>query len=784
MQSATSCDHRGNWRVIDPVKARAERGARPRTWPCVLDGRPAADALRARPCAAPAATILRDLHRLGRRRQIHDRFIQLTEGVIAHEQLGAPRARVDRDGRERSDGEGRLALRLDGGRRATLRWRSTAPTRAGAVADGAPLRLGLAWDPRTAERFAGLGARHAAGVDHGGRDVQLGADRRYTGPDCPPEILAVGGIPQGDYAPVPWLQSSRGLRGLGATRGNGSRFDLGAGARRCPRAPPAGRCGCTCSPTRPRPPGCARYLRRTGMPALLPEWGYGFWKSRDVYEHQDDVLEDVDGCRGTASRWTPSCSTRRGRRNTTPGSPTRTSSRTSGLMARMRGEGVRTVVWVTPWTNIDSRDGQVPPDPRSRQLHAEPASNYAEGARRATSSANADGDSLVARWWMGTGSPVDFSSEAAELWWREQAKPVLALGVEGIKADDGEGYYIPDDVALADGRSGAEAAWALGGLIGARCSARSTRFTPARASCSGARGWTGQQADGMLWGGDQASDFWSLRRSSPRRSPRPSSGFSNWSHDVGGYLGHGVVERCPNELLVRWAQLGCFTPLMQAHGRLEQEPWTYDARDARALSRLRAAARAARPLHPRGGGDGGAQRPADRASAAADRPGDAARAGPSPTRSASARRCGSRRCSTTARASASRLPRGRWIETWSGAQVDGGRQIPSRRRWSGSRCGCAPARSSSPYPAEHVAGGLGDTPEAERPLEATLWGEPPLGRAAARLADGTVVSWRRERGFSCSAPQRPLATRRLPEERLDSSPTRGAVAGRFDQARR
>jgi alpha-glucosidase (family GH31 glycosyl hydrolase) len=38
------------------------------------------------------------------------------------------------------------------------------------------------------------------------------------------------------------------------------------------------------------------------------------------------------------------------------------------------------------------------------------------------------------------------------------------------------------------------------------------------------------------------------------------------------------VSRCPPELLVRWAQFGCFTPLMQAHGRFEQEAWTYDRR--------------------------------------------------------------------------------------------------------------------------------------------------------------------------------------------------------------
>jgi hypothetical protein len=32
--------------------------------------------------------------------------------------------------------------------------------------------------------------------------------------------------------------------------------------------------------------------------------------------------------------------------------------------------------------------------------------------------------------------------------------------------------------------------------------------------------------------------------------------------------------------------------------------------------------------------------------------------------------------------------------------------------------------------------------ERGRPLEATLFGEPPLGRASVRLADGTRVRWR------------------------------------------
>jgi hypothetical protein len=46
------------------------------------------------------------------------------------------------------------------------------------------------------------------------------------------------------------------------------------------------------------------------------------------------------------------------------------------------------------------------------------------------------------------------------------------------------------------------------------------------------------------------------------------------------------------------------------------------------------------------------------------------------------------------------------------------------------------------YPEDEIAAGLGDRPEHERPLEATLWGRPPSGRTAVRLADGTRIRWR------------------------------------------
>jgi alpha-glucosidase (family GH31 glycosyl hydrolase) len=679
---------------------------------------------------------------------IGDQFIELTEGVIASEQHELPERVVGVTVAEPLADGIELAVRCggEGDRRGRLRITLPAPDTVLVEfeAGGAPLRIAADWDGRPEERFAGLGARHALRVDHAGRAIQLGADRRYTGPDCPPEMLEVGGIPQGDYAPAPWLQSSRGYAVHAAGHGNGMRFELGSEKTVVSARAHAGPLRLLLL-TDPTPAArLRRYLKLTGMPALLPEWGYGFWKSRDFHIHQDDVYDDFHGCARHAialdaividSPWETQY-------NTWEVNPHQFPQFTE-MVRTLRAAGVRTVLWTTPWVNTDSRDAQMPPGAASRALHSAPAANYAEGAEGGHYVRDAGGEPYLGRWWMGTGSMIDFTSPAAERWWRDQAKRVLELGVEGIKADDGEGYYVPDDARFADGSTGARSAWSHGLRYRACMQRALDEVHPGAGVLFGRSGWSGQQAVGMLWGGDQASDFWSLRVLVAATISAAASGFSNWSHDVGGYLGHLLIERCPAELLVRWAQLGCFTPLMQAHGRHEQEPWTYDERTLdiyrayvllheRLVPYVRAAAATAarcglpiiRPLSLVDPGD-------ERGWAIADAYGYGSALWVAPVLDEGAR---SREVA---------LPRGDWIETWSGERVRGGGEVlaPAPRHtipvW---------VRSGSvvvTYPADHVAAGLGDTPEHERPLEATLWGEPALGRAAARLADGTRIAWRR-----------------------------------------
>ena len=170
---------------------------------------------------------------------VNDHFVQWTEGVVASEELG-PHERATRaelvdasmvstarhvdEKRARETIE--LNVRFEGGRLG-----QPPPIGLGDAelftlelsVDGKPLRLAVDWDRRSEEHFVGLGARHGTEFDQRGRAVQLGADRRYTGPDCPP----------GD--------ALRGRHSAGRLRAHTvDAFEprvRGAGAHRCERDP-------------------------------------------------------------------------------------------------------------------------------------------------------------------------------------------------------------------------------------------------------------------------------------------------------------------------------------------------------------------------------------------------------------------------------------------------------------------------------------------------------------------------------------------------------------------
>jgi alpha-glucosidase (family GH31 glycosyl hydrolase) len=178
---------------------------------------------------------------------------------------------------------------------------------------------------------------------------------------------------------------------------------------------------------------------------------------------------------------------------------------------------------------------------------------------------------------------------------------------------------------------------------------------------------------------------------------------------------------------------------MQAHGRLQQEPWTYDGETLDIYRGyvllhemlnpylLAAAATAARCGVPM-------VRPASLLDPSGWDVADAFGLGPAlwvaPV------------IEEGAREREVWLPPGEWIEAWSGAHVRGAREVSAPAPLHAIPVWVRNGAIVVTHPAHEVRQGLG---EGDGALHATLWGSPRCGRALARLADGTVVRWRRGR---------------------------------------
>ena len=421
---------------------------------------------------------------------------------------------------------------------------------------------------------------------------------------------------------------------------------------------------------------------------------------------------------------------------------------------------MRTVVWVAPWVNLDSRDGQYPPDAESARLHRAPAPNYEpEMFVR-----DRDGEPLVASWWMGTGSPVDFTSPRAEAWWREQAKRRAAPGRAGIKADDGEGWYIPDDARFADGTTGAQTAWGHGLLYRRSMQRALDEVHPGEGVLFGRPGWTGQQAVGITWGGDQPSDFWSLRTLVAATLTAAASGSRTGRTTSAATSASGSSSRCPKELLLRWVQFGCFTPLMHAHGRFEQEAWTYDEETLEVYRATSCCTSGSSPTCA----------PPRRPRLAAGCRSSARGALIGRPRLDGRRRVRLRAVAVGGAGARGRRARGRRRPAARRLDRVDGRRSPAAARCvapaplTASRCGCGAGRSIVTYPAAHVARGLGDTPEASarsrrrcganRPAAARSPGWPTARWSAALVASGRSPGHVRAR----RVPHRGLRGRSVP----------------------
>lgn len=644
-------------------------------------------------------------------------------------------------------------------------------------------RLGAAFGARPGEHYAGFGQKMGPGLDQRGQEFAIGASRRFRTPEF-------GGLPLPlpDFGTVPWFVSSRGYGVAVRSFGNGVTFDMASRGDvtrwSVPRA-----AGPLVFDVYAGDPATVLtdYAADAGRPMLLPEWSAGIWRGADVYPDRAAALADRDRFRELGlpldalvidSPWETQY-------NSWVPNPNQWGDFAS-MLADLTASGVNPVVWITGWQNIDSTSGDVVDDPQSQQWAREPAAPYADLEERGLLVQEPDGSPYLFDWWMGRGASVDFTTAAGRQAWRDLISPTLRLGIRGVKTDGMEGFYFDDDVHFGDGTTGAQSAWA--NLLGYRQATMEALADAAgdEWALMGRSATHGVQGQAITWAGDQFSTITGLWEVVQAGLSSALTGISNFTHDVGGYIGRpptagelaarfvtgwrpkgifDLIEGFPPrpEVLVRWAQVGAVSSSFLYFSKAFAQPWNYDAdtftalKDAMVLHEtlvpyLQAAALEA---HETGMP---AWRPLPLVAPEQDRAwttwdewmvGDEVLVAPVLTEGARSRSVW--------------LPAGEWVDFWTGQRHDGGGDVdvgaPLGRLPMFVRAGAVVAR----YPGDvtSLTDAPGD-PRAVTPdgrLDVTVWpgGDGDGGARSLRLArggafeaaaDGSSLSWAGDVGTS------------------------------------
>lgn len=163
---------------------------------------------------------------------------------------------------------------------------------------------------------------------------------------------------------------------------------------------------------------------------------------------------------------------------------------------------------------------------------------------------------------------LDFTNPKTVKWYQDQLGKLLEMGVGAIKVDFGEA--APLDGIYANGRSGLYE-HNLYPVRYNKAVADITKKVKGDNIIWARSAWSGSQRYPLHWGGDAASTNTGMLGTLHAGLSLGMSGFSFWSHDMGGF-----VTSTPEELYRRCLPMGFLTSHTRAHGAPPTEPWLYN----------------------------------------------------------------------------------------------------------------------------------------------------------------------------------------------------------------
>lgn len=206
---------------------------------------------------------------------------------------------------------------------------------------------------------------------------------------------------------------------------------------------------------------------------------------------------------------------------------------------------------------------------------------YDEGIQNGYFAKDPDGDVYHNAVWPGDSVFPDFTSGEVREWWGKQTEFLTKQGIRGIWNDMNEPASfqgpLPDDIVFpGDGfpRLHKEIHNVYGHLMAKATYEGLKKYDGRRPFVITRACYSGSQKYSTVWTGDNQSLWAHLQMSIPQMLNLGMSGMPIVGADIGGFGSHTTPE-----LLCRWIEAACFSPLFRNHSAKytrRQEPWVFD----------------------------------------------------------------------------------------------------------------------------------------------------------------------------------------------------------------
>ena len=307
------------------------------------------------------------------------------------------------------------------------------------------------------------------------------------------------------------------------------------------------------------------YTYLTGTCPLPQKWTLGYHQSRWGYVTQEDVQEIADRMREadvTCDSVNLDIDYMQDYKVFT-WNQERYHNDPEGFLEKMAQNGFKTVCIIDPGVKLE-----------------EGYYVYDEGIEHHYFATASDGETYVDAVWPGDAVYPDFGNPKVRSWWGGKQLFLVDKGVRGVWKDMNEPASfngpLPDDVVFTDEEEKANHSRMhnVYGHLMAKATYEGLKKEDGRRPFVITRAcYAGSQKYAMVWTGDNTSMWANLQMAIPQLCNLGMSGIPFAGTDIGGF----GADTTP-ELLVRWIEVGAFTPFCRNHcalGSRMQEPWQF-----------------------------------------------------------------------------------------------------------------------------------------------------------------------------------------------------------------